>query len=168
MALSKIDRQRIVKEFALRHNGVYNPSLFLEEVRRTGETHPAFNWFEWDAGKAAFAYQVEQARSFARDLRVTFTVTEINGGKRAVKVRETAMPLVISPMEGRRDGGGYLLVDPKDSDHMGEHCRQAAVALRAWLGRYTEAVRHVGMNTSELEALVTALETKTPLKVEAA
>lgn len=168
MALTRDDRQRIVTEFALRHNGTYNPSLFLEEVRRTGEKHPAYGWFEWDAGKAALAYQIEQARGFARDLRVTFTVTQINGGKRNVKVRETAMPLVLSPMEGRKDGGGYLLVDPKDPAYLDEHCRQAAVALRGWQSRYSEAVRHVGMNSSDLDALIAALETKAPLKVKAA
>ena len=168
MGLSKIERQRIVKEFALRHNGTFNPTLFLEEVRRTGERHPAYNWFEWDAGKAALSYQVEQARSFARDLRVTFTVTEISSGKRRVKVRETAMPLVLSPIEGRKDGGGYVLVDPKNESHLDEHCRQAALTLRGWLSRYSEAVRHVGGNVSQLESLISALETKAPLQVNAA
>lgn len=168
MTLSKITRQRIVKEFAVRHNGTYNPTLFLDEVRKTGETHPAYGWFEWDKSKAAQAYQLEQARAFARDLRVTFTVTEVNGGRRKVKVRESAMPLVISPLKGRQDGGGYVLVDPKDDAHLDEHCRQAAVALRAWLGRYTAAVKHVGHTTDALEELATALETKALLNVKAA
>lgn len=54
------------------------------------------------------------------------------------------MPLVLSPLEGRKDGGGYLLVDPKNESHLDEHCRQAALTLRGWLSRYSEAVRHVG------------------------
>jgi hypothetical protein len=36
MSFSKSIRQRIVREFAVRHNGQYNPSLFLEEVRQRG------------------------------------------------------------------------------------------------------------------------------------
>jgi hypothetical protein len=168
MALSKIDRQRIVKEFALRHNGTYNPTLFFEEVRRTGESHPAYDWFEWDAGKAALAYQIEQARSFARDLRVTFSVVEINGGRRKVKVRESTMPMVLSPIKGRKDGGGYVLVDPKDQSHVDEHCRQAAVGLRAWLSRYADAVKAVGYDVSELDALASALEKRALLDVHAA
>jgi hypothetical protein len=168
MALSKLQRQRIVKEFAVRHNGHYNPNLFLEEVRRQGKGHPAYAWFEWDEGKAASAYQLEQARAFARDLRVTFTVTEVNGGNRRVKVRESSMPMVISPLQGRQDGGGYVLVDPKDPAHLDEHCRQAAVALRAWLGRYSDAVKHIGQTTGQIEGLIEALEKRALLDVKAA
>lgn len=160
---TKALRQEIVREFAIRHNGTYNPSLFLEEVRNQGKKHPAFEWFEWDRDKAALAYQVEQARDFARDLRVTFKVTEINGGKRKVKVRESTMPLVLSPLEGRKDGGGYLLVDPDDPAYLDEHCRQAAQSLRAWMSRYASAVKHVGSDMKQLEKLAATLEQKTPI-----
>lgn len=168
MALTKLQRQRIVKEFAVRHNGHYNPALFLAEVRQSGESHPAFGWFEWDQNKAAQAHNLEQARAFARDLRVTFTVTQINGGRRSVKIRESTMPMVISPLKGRQDGGGYVLVDPKDQSHVDEHCRQAAVGLRAWLGRYADAVKAVGHQVSEIEALAAKLEQKALLDVRQA
>ena len=121
-------RQQIVKDFATRHNGVYNPTLFLEEVRRTGKTHPAYEWFTWDEHEAAVAYQIEQARSFARDLRVTFRVEEVTGAHQ-VRIKETPIPMVISPMEGRKNGGGYVLTDPDDPEHIAEHCRQAARTL---------------------------------------
>jgi len=168
MSLSKLTRQRIVKEFAVRHNGHYNAALFLDEVRKTGKKHPAYEWFEWDADKAAQAHQLEQARAFARDLRVTFTVTEISGGKRRVRVRESTMPMVISPIRGRQDGGGYVLVDPKDQGHVDEHCRQAAMGLRAWLGRYADAVKAVGYDLSSLERLASELEKRALLDVKAA
>ena len=158
---TKALRQKIVTEFATRHNGTYNPSLFVEEVRRTGSSHPAYAWFEWDQNKAALAHQVEQARDFARDLRVTFTVQVVNGGKRSVKVRETAMPLVLSPMDGRRSGGGYLLVNPDDPAYMAEHAGQAAQALRSWWSRYESAAEHVGINASDVEAMIAKLETAT-------
>lgn len=162
MAFTKLTRQRIVKEFAVRHNGQFNAALFLDEVRQKGEAHPAYDWFEWDESKAAQAHQIEQARAFARDLRVTFTVTEISGGKRRVKVRESAMPMVLSPLKGRNDGGGYVLVDPDDASHRSEHCRQAAVTLRAWRNRYADAVKHVGGSLDSVDALVELLE-KEPL-----
>jgi len=168
MTLSKLQRQRIVKEFAVRHNGRYNPSLFLAEVKEVGEKHPAHAWFEWDQSKAALAHQLEQARAFARDLRVTFTVTEINGGKRRLKVRESTMPMVISPIQGRQDGGGYVLVDPKNLSHQDEHCRQAAVGLRAWLGRYADAVKHVGHSTQPIEELAALLEQRALMDAKAA
>ena len=160
-SFTKALRQKIVTEFATRHNGTYNPTLLVEEVRRTGFSHPAHSWFEWDQGKAAFAHQIEQARDFARDLRVTFTVQVVNGGKRSVKVRETAMPLVLSPMEGRKSGGGYLLVNPDDPVYMAEHAGQAAQALRSWWSRYQSAAEHVSITASDVEAMIAKLEAAT-------
>ncbi|MEH3117124.1 MAG: hypothetical protein PGN25_05810 [Methylorubrum populi] len=160
--LSKAARQEIVREFAVRHNGHFNPKLFLEEVRHKGKDHPAFGWFEWDRAAAALAYQVEQAREFARDLRVSFTVQVVNGGRRSIQVRETAMPLVLSPVEGRRSGGGYILTDENDPAHMTEHCRQAAMALRAWLSRYRSAAEHAGCALAPVEKLADDLEKAAP------
>ncbi|MDF2809310.1 MAG: hypothetical protein K0S56_341 [Microvirga sp.] len=153
---TKERRQEIVREFALRHNGQFNPGLFLDEVREKGVEHPAYEWFEWDRDKAAHAYQVEQARDFARDLRVSFKVEEI-GRKGTILVREAPMPMVLSPIGGRRDGGGYVLVDPDDPAHMTEHCRQAALALRAWLTRYQAALIHVGRDPGVFAAAIESL-----------
>ena len=150
-------RQDIVREFAIRHNGQFNPTLFFEEVRDKGKKHPAYNWFEWDAGKAALAFQIEQARNFARDLRVTFKVEEVNGSH-SVRIRQTPMPMVLSPLGGRSKGGGYLLVDPDDPDHIEEHCRQAAKALSQWFNRYQAALSQSGVKPVEIEKIVGRLE----------
>ena len=155
---TKALRQQIVKEFAIKHNGVYNPTLFVDEVRRVGSSHPAYEWFEWDRDRAASQFQVEQARNFARDLRVSFKVEVINGGRRSIQVRETAMPLVLSPVDGRRTGGGYVLTDENDPAHMAEHCRQAAMALRAWVNRYLSAVDYAGAEIGSLDAMASDLE----------
>ncbi len=119
---TKQRRQEIVRDFAVRHNGHYNPRLFLEEVKREGEKHAAYDWFQWDTEKAAFAHHLEQAREFAQDLRVVFTVEAVGGAKN-LKVKEAPMPLVISPMENRSTGGGYLLVDPKDPAYIAEQLK---------------------------------------------
>ncbi len=149
---TKEQRQNIVREFAIRHNGVFNPRLFLDEVRRVGEEHPAFGWFEWDQEKAALAWQVEQARDFARDLRVTFKVEEFRPAS-AVRVVTREMPLVLSPIDHRHHGSGYVLTNPENPDHMREHCRQAAQALGAWIGRYASAVEHIGGSLEPLDSL---------------
>lgn len=154
-------RQQIVEEFSIRHNGHFNPTLFLEEVRSKGPRHPAYEWFEWDQDKAALAYQIEQARDFARDLRVSFRVEEVGRG-RTVSVREAEMPMVLSPMAGRRDGGGYYLVDPENPEHAAEHCRQAAVALRAWFRRYQSALVHANGSSAAIEKAIKALEAASP------
>ena len=140
-------RQRIVQKFAVRHNGQFDPALFIQEVRATGAEHPAYDWFEWDVGNAAQAYQLEQARAFARDLRVTFRVEEITG-PHSVRIKEEPMPMVISPISGRNKGGGYVLVDPNDPEHIAEHCVQAARALAQWRDRYAAAIAHVGVKKS--------------------
>lgn len=150
-------REQIVREFAIKHNGTFNPQLFLNEVRETGPDHPAFDWFEWDNKKAAAAYQLEQARSFARDLRVTFRIEEVTGPSQ-VRIRETPMPMVISPIGTRSKGGGYVLVDPNDPAHIEEHCRQAALTLKQWKDRYEAALSHVNIDIRKVETLIGQLE----------
>lgn len=150
-------RQKIVEEFAKRHNGIYNPTVFLDEVRRQGKKHPAYEWFEWDAKKAANEHNLWQARSFAKDLRIKFEVEEV-GRSGAVTVRTTEMPMVLSPALGRSDGGGYVLTDPNDPAHMAEHCHQAATALLSWLNRYQAALVHVDGSTKTIERLAKAMQ----------
>jgi hypothetical protein len=149
-------RQKIVREFAVRHNGQYDASLFLREVREQGKTHPAYDWFEWDTNAAAQAYQLEQARAFARDLRVTFRIEEVVG-PHSVRVRETPMPMVLSPLETRHKGGGYRLVDPDDPQHIAEHCRQAAKTLGEWAERYQAAIAHAGIKKGDIEIAIDKL-----------
>ena len=164
---TKALRQQIVREFAVRHNGTFNPSLFLDEVRKVGASHPAHAWFDWNRDEAARKWQVEQAREFARDLRVTFKVEEI-GRTKAVSVRESVMPLVMSPIAGRAQGGGYMLTNPDDPAHMAEHCAQAAMALRSWLNRYSAALSHAGSTPTAVMDIVQVLEAKAPQTATAA
>jgi hypothetical protein len=161
-------RQQIVEDFSRRHNGLYDPALFLKEVREKGKDHPAYDWFEWDQSKAAQEHQLWQARSFAKDLRVSFTVEEV-GRSGAVTVKTTEMPAVISPVAGRKDGGGYVLTDPNDPEHIAEHCRQAGTALLSWMNRYKAALLHVEGSTKSIERLASELQSvKAPSKTEAA
>jgi hypothetical protein len=150
-------RQKIVEDFSRRHNGQYNPALFLDEVKATGPEHPAYGWFEWDADKAVKEYQLWQARSFAKDLRISFSVEEVGRGG-AVTVTTSEMPMVLSPSNGRKDGGGYVLTDPNDPAHQAEHCHQAAAALRSWLNRYQAALVHAGYGTKLIEQVADAME----------
>lgn len=154
---TKAIRQKIVREFAVRHNGHFNPALFLEEVRAKGPTHPAYDWFTWDRDAAAREHWLSQARAFASDLRVTFRVEEVVG-PHSVRVRETPMPMVLSSLDNRSKGGGYMLVDPDDPEHIAEHCRQAAQAMNAWLNRYEAAIAHARVKRFTIESVVSKLE----------
>lgn len=160
---TKTQRQEIVREFALRHNGSYNPKLFIDEVQRVGAEHPAYEWFTWDRDKAAYEHNLWQARAFAEGLKVTFTVEEV-GRSGKITVRQTSMPLVMSPVAGRKDGGGYLLSDPNDPEHLAELCRQAAQSLMTWLSRYEAALTFAGVPPTDVEALAGKLTAKAPAK----
>jgi hypothetical protein len=157
MAFTKEQRQEIVREFAIRHNGQYDPKLFLQEVRAKGPDHPAYEWFTWDDEKAAREHRLWQARHFASDLKVTFSVEEV-GGNRSFSVKSVEVPLVHSPTDGRDDGGGYVLTDASNEAHMQELCRQGANALSAWLRRYKGAVEYAGGSTKQIERQLKALE----------
>jgi len=156
-------RQQIVEDFARRHNGQYDPALFLREVKDTGESHPAFGWFEWDQSKAAQEHNLWQARAFAKDLRIKFEVEEISSGKSITVTTEA--PLVMSPTAGRQDGGGYVRFNPDDPAHQAELCQQAAVALRSWLKRYQAALIHAGYGVKMVEQIAASLDA---VKVNAA
>lgn len=156
-SFTKAVRERIVKEFAVRHNGQFNPQLFLDEVKAKGEEHPAYEWFEWSDDTAAKAYRIEQARSFARDLRVSFRVEEVTAPHQ-VRVRETPIPMFLSPMQGRKNGGGYVLTDVNDAEHIAEHCRQAAKTLEQWRDRYAAALGRAGIGTGDVDKIIARLE----------
>lgn len=155
--LTKEERQEIIRGFAGRHHGLFNPATFVEEIRKVGRKHPAYSWFTWDRDKAAFEHQVWQAREFAIGLRIRFTVEDI-GRKGKMVIRERVMPFAISAVESRRGGGGYYVVDPENPEHMAEHCRQAAVALRTWLNRYSAVVSYAGGSSRTVERLLALIE----------
>lgn len=160
-------RQQIIRDFAVRHNGNFNPALFLGEVERTGENHPAHGWFEWDNDEAARQHRVWQAREFAAGLRVKFSVEEVVRGK--VSVREVEMPFAISPIADRSKGGGYYVADNENPEHMGELCRQAATSLQGWLRRYQAALVHAGGSVVVIDRQLALLEKAVPAEeVEAA
>ncbi|WP_029082908.1 hypothetical protein [Bradyrhizobium sp. th.b2] len=159
-------RRKIVEDFSRRHNGQYDPALFLKEVGEIGETHPAHGWFEWDGDKAAKEYNLWQARAFVKDLRITFEVEEVSGGK-PIKITIEA-PMMISPVAGRSNGGGYVCFNPDDPTHQAEHCNQAAAALRSWLNRYQAALIHAGFGVKSVEMIAVALEAVHPPAVEQA
>lgn len=157
MRFTKEQRQKIVRDFAVRHNGHFNPRLFLDEVRKEGEGHPAFGWFTWDKDKAAQEYQLWQAREFASGLVVSFSIEEI-GRDKSIKVREVTAPFALSAMDGRSKGGGYVVTNPNDPAHMRELCQQAATDLRRWLNRYEAAIAHVGGSPASMRKQLALLE----------
>lgn len=153
---TKALRQRLIREFAELNDGHFCPAAFVEHVKATGPDHEAHSWFTWDDEKAAHEHRLSEARQFASGLRVSFTVETARRG--VVVSSDRQLPFAMSPVEGRRDGGGYVIVNPDDPEHMAEHCRQAAASLATWLNRYSGAVEHVGGSVAQLERLKRSLD----------
>jgi hypothetical protein len=154
---TKDRRQKIVREFCGRHGGDFHPALFAKEVRATGPSHDAWEWFTKEMEDAANEHWTWQARKFAEGLKISFNVEEV-GRSGAIKVVSVDVPLLISPIDGRRHGGGYVLMDENDPEHMAELCRQAAGHLAWWIGRYEAAVRHTGGNMAAFERQLASLQ----------
>ena len=159
--LKKADRQKIVDDFAERNGGQFNPRDFVDDVRQTKGQHPAWGWFTWDDEKAAEDHRIWQARQFVRDLVVLHSVETIYRGK--VTVRQVESPAFVSPMDGRREGGGYLSLDPDDPAQMLAFCVEAATSLQSWLRRYSVAVAYSGGSVTSLRKQLTALEKVAPV-----
>lgn len=156
MRYTRETRQQIVKDFAEQNGGMFDAALFLANVRIEGEAHPAFGWFEWNDDKAAHEYRLDQSRDFARGLVIKFEVEEIHRGK--LRIAERNAPMVLSPLGGRRSGGGYVITDPADGEHMDELRRQAAQSLRWFISRYEAVLAHSGVNLPMLERMQALLE----------
>jgi hypothetical protein len=139
--LTREEKQEIIRDFALRHDGIYHPAAFVDEVAEAGDDHPAFQWFEWDNDIAARHHRVWQARMFAVGLKVQWTPIEDISGKKP-KVHWT--PFAVSPVDDRDAGGGYYIADPDNPAHMRELCRQAVTDLERWLNRYESSLIYAG------------------------
>lgn len=131
--ISKAERAEIAIEFAQKHNGRFDPHLFLEEVERTGPGHPAFGWFRWDDVSAANEFRLLQARQFLHGLTIKTEVEIIDGGQ--LRFASVDAPLLVAPMNDRQFGGGYVLTAARGAQ-LDELDRQAVQAAQRLLDRF--------------------------------
>jgi hypothetical protein len=155
--ITKEVREQIIADFAQRHDGVYDPAVFVREVKNVGERHPAYAWFQWDDNVASKEYRIWQARIFAQGLTIKFRIEEV-GQRGKMKIVETEMPMLMSPIVNRHSGGGYLISNPSDPEHIAMLCGEGAIALQSWLRRYQAALRSVGVPQRSIEQIISALE----------
>ena len=136
MAFTKRDRQKIIDGY-LQDSGenMFSASGFVDWLSERPD-HQAYSWFfAKDDEAAAREYRIGLARQMASGLRIVSnvsTVTEAN----VVQIITHEYPAYVSPMAGRRTGGGYERFDPEDAEHIAELQRQGARAQRSWLDRY--------------------------------
>ena len=153
MQLSREKRQAIVDDF-IQRNGGYSAQGFLAEVRRSNGSHPAWAWFDWDDPRAAEEHRLWQARTFVRDLTISFSVETVTSSAHGFTV---SAPRVLSPAESRPSGGGYRRFDPESAEDVAELATQAATAFASWRKRYEAALYASGVKQSVLDAIAKRL-----------
>ncbi|CAB4167206.1 hypothetical protein UFOVP858_19 [uncultured Caudovirales phage] len=148
------ERQRIVDEY-LQATGrnMFVPGEFVDWLKGQPK-HEAYPWFYgMTDGDAARQWRIDLARRMASGLRIV--VRDEEPETSTIVVRE--YPAFVSPVDGRKDGGGYAPFDPRSEIDQAELRRQAAVSLTSWLNRYRGCAENIGVDVSPLEEIAVSL-----------
>ena len=149
MGFTRRDRQKIIDDY-LQDSGenMFNAALFIDWLSNKPD-HQAYSWFfAKDDKAAAREYRIGLARQMASGLRIISIVSEVNASN-VVQIVTREYPAYVSPMAGRRSGGGYERFDPADAEHFSELKRQGAQSLRSWLDRYASAFSESDLSVIE-------------------
>ena len=164
MAFKKADRQRIIDGY-LSETGrnLFNASEFIDWLEGQPD-HEAYPWFfGMDDATAARQHRIALARRMASGLRVVASV-ETKEAK-VLQITQREYPAYVSPVAGRKHGGGYERFDPEDGAAMDELRRQGQTALQSWLDRYRGAFADTDLTALEEIARGGEAETPKPTRV---
>jgi len=153
----KRDRQRIIDGY-LSETGrnMFIPGEFIDWLADKPD-HEAYDLFYGlDDAAAARQYRIDLARRMASGLRIVSQVQDATQSQ-VVQITTREYPAYVSPVGGRKDGGGYQPFDPADPAAMTELQSQAAQALRSWLARYRGAAEAAGADVAPIEEIVAHL-----------
>lgn len=153
MALTKKDRQRIIDDYLSKSGrNMFVPAEFVDWLQERPE-HEAYEaFFGTTDAVAAREYRTQMARKMASGLRIV--ARQEDARKAAVvsiSVRE--YPAFVSPVAGRKTGGGYEPFDPDNAAQLAELVEQGRASLRGWLARYRGAFEEAGVDLSDIEKI---------------
>lgn len=154
---TKQDRQRIIDAY-LSETGknMFVAGEFIDWLSGQPD-HEAYPWFfAKSEGEAAREYRIGLARQMASGLRITVQPSETKGSVVSLTVRE--YPAYVSPVAGRKAGGGYERFDPEDAAALAELQRQAVTSLNSWLRRYEGAISESGVDVTPIKEIVSQIE----------
>lgn len=159
-------RQKVIDEYlhSTRAN-FFVPAEFLDWLRDKSDhaVYPVF--FGKSDEDAAQEYRLMLARQFVSGLRIKITVTPAMASSLphiAVQVREPTtftVPAFVSPVAGRKEGGGYFQTDVTEPEPTTELYRQAAQSLASWLERHADVARLAGADVGSVEQVLGVLTT---------
>ena len=137
---------------------MFVPSEFIDWLGSNPD-HEAYDWFyAKDDAEAAREYRIGLARQMASGLRITAQISAApdKAAKVAVAVRE--FPAMVSPLAGRKNGGGYQSFSTDDPAMVDELSNQGAQALRSWLVRYRGIAEVRGVDISSIDEIVAKMD----------
>lgn len=156
---SRAERQAIIDGY-LAETGAnhFVPHAFVDWLADKPD-HPAYDLFYGMSDEhAAREFRVALARNMASGLRVTAQVQQVGTPRGPIKLTTREFPAMVSPIDGRKHGGGYVSFDPQDPALVAELRRQAAQSLRAWLARYRGVAELGGLDLRVIEEIAGALD----------
>jgi len=170
LRFTKKDRQDIIDNY-LNQTGrnSYVPSEFIDWLRDNPGHKIYNNFFGASDEEMADKHRENMARQFASGLRITIKISEMPMPSKIknLKVEAVDVPSLISPINNRANGGGYVSVDVQDTDTMTELAMQAHQSLKSWRKRYAGTCALSGIDISEIDSILEELKAKT-VKEEAA
>tara|TARA_A100001391_G_scaffold199851_1_gene183528 strand:- start:807 stop:1325 length:519 start_codon:yes stop_codon:yes gene_type:complete len=170
LRFTKQDRQDIIDDY-LNKTGrnIYVPSEFVDWLRDNPD-HKVYNlFFGASDEEMADKHRESMARQFVTGLRIKINISEIPEPSKIenLKVEVVDVPSLISPINNRANGGGYVSVDVKETDTMTELALQALRDLKSWQKRYLGTCSLLNVDVSEIDRILEELKAKT-FKEEAA
>lgn len=164
MAFTKQDRQRIIDAY-LSETGknMFVPGEFIDWLSEQPE-HEAYDWFFGISDfVAAREHRIALARQMASGLRITMQASKAPEKGSVVSLTVREYPAYVSPMAGRKSGGGYERFDPEDANALAELQRQAVTSLNSWLRRYEGAISGSGVDVTPIKEIVSQIEGRVAL-----
>jgi hypothetical protein len=157
-------RQKVIDEY-LSASGAnfFVPAEFLEWLRDRPDHRVYSVFFGKSDEDAAHEYRLMLARQFVSGLRFKVTVTPAMASSSphiSIQVREPTtfrVPAFVSPVAGRKEGGGYYQTDVTETETAAELYRQAAQSLASWLERHADVARLAGADIGAVERVLGTL-----------
>jgi len=159
MKMTSANRQKIIDDYlADSGQNMFSASEFIDWLAEKPK-HIAYPWFfNKDDESAAREYRIGLARRMASGLRIITHVSTAPATGSVVHITVRELPMFVSPMASRHEGGGYQPVDPQDEAQLAEIRRQSGTALRAWLRRYSGALAASGVDIGAVEQVAIQIE----------
>ena len=124
---TKNDRQAIIDDY-LNKTGrnSYVPSEFIQWLRDKPDHKVYDTFFGTSDAEMADKHRENLARNLASGLRITIKVSELPMPQNtdSIKVETVTVPSMVSPINSRANGGGYIAVDVQDTNTMHELCKR--------------------------------------------